>query len=231
MEPAPRNPRSKVEWPISGGQRTKQGSRTAPLTGREIRRVVGSVIPVYRRMHGAASCGLGDSVAEIGVNGASCYIGASNSIPVLLPPLQDNRSFGTCRSAIGEIGPRWTVPALEVALCQSEPSGTNGGRSPESGPVGHSVSVLVHGRPERSPGPGRLTTQVGACDHPGQDAKPAPHRLPLLCGVCWRSPPRRSPAIDRWVLSVGASHPVPSAFESFPGQGVVHDGPGVRRPV
>ena len=105
--------------------------------------------------------------------------------------------------------------------------------SSKDGSVSRSVSVFVlRWRPERSPGPGRLTTQVGTRDHAGQDAKPAPHRLPLLCGVRWRSPPRRSPAaIGRWVLSVGASHPVPSASESFPGQGVVHDGPGVRRPV
>ena len=51
-----------------------------------------------------ASCILGDFVAEIGVTGVVCYIGASNPIPQLLPPLQDSGSFGNCRSAIGQIG-------------------------------------------------------------------------------------------------------------------------------
>ena len=111
-------------------------------------------------------------------------------------------------------------------------SGTWTWGSSKDGSVSRSVSVFVlRGRPGRSRGLGRLTPKMGAGDHPGQDAKPAPHRLLLVGGVCWRSPPRRSPAIGRWVLSVGASHPVPSASESFPSQGVVHDGPGVRRPV
>ena len=98
MEPAPRNPRSKVEWPISGGQRTKQGSRTAPLTGREIRGYVGGVIPVYRRSHGEASCSSGGSVAEIGVSGVSCHIVVSNSIPGFLP-----RSWGSCSYEMGKV--------------------------------------------------------------------------------------------------------------------------------
>ena len=67
------------------------------------------------------------------------------------------------------------------------------GRSPESGSVSRSVSVLaLRCRPGRSPGPGRLTTQVGAGNHPGQDAKPTRHRLSLLGEM------RRRPAIGRW---------------------------------
>ena len=66
--------------------------------------------------------------------------------------------------------------------------------------------------------PGLLTTQVGAGDHPGQDAQTAPHRLPLLCGVRRRSPPRRSPAIGRWILSVIASHPSHPASGRLMGQ-------------
>ena len=70
-----------------------------------------------------ASCGVVGSVAEIGVNGASCYVGASNLIPALVPPLPDSRNFGNCRSAIVETGAKWTAPALEIALCQSAVSG------------------------------------------------------------------------------------------------------------
>ena len=106
------------------------------------------------------------------------------------------------------------------------------GRNPGRVGLGCSVSVLlVRGRPGRSRGPGRLTPKVGASDHAGQDAKPAPHRLLLVGGVCWRSPSRRSPAIGRWVLSVGPSHPVPSASDGLLGREVPYDGPGVRRPV
>ena len=203
------------------------GTPIVPLTGRVIRGGAGGVLPVYRRSHRAASCSSGDSVAELGLSRASCYIGVSNSIPVLLPPLLDNRSFGCGQDAGGQIVRKWTKNAGGVC-------GRDGieGRSLKSGPLGLSVSVLVlRWRPGRSPGPGRLTTQVGAGDHPGDDAQPATQRLPLLCGVRWRSPLPRRPAIGRWILSVGRSHPVPSASESFPGQGVVHDGPGVRRPV
>ena len=197
MEPTPRNPRSKV---VLVGNGSSRGSRTSPLTGREIRGDAGGVIPVYRRSPGAAGCRLGEFVAGYGVNGASCYIVVSNSIPVLVPTLLDSRSFGSCTLSIGA-------------------SGTNGGRSPESGPVSRSVSVLIlRGRPGRSRGPGRLTTQVSAGYHAGQDAKPAPHRLPLLWGVRRRSPLRRSPAIGRWILSVGASHPAHPASGRLMGQ-------------
>ena len=46
------------------------------------------------------------------------------------------------------------------------------GRSPDSGPVTRSVSVLVlRRRPGRRHGPGRLTPKVGAGSHPGKDAQ------------------------------------------------------------
>ena len=141
--------------------------------------------PVYRRSRGAASCTLGDSVAEIGVNGASCYIGASNPIPVLVPLLQDSRSFGNCTLSIGAFG-----------------MGLTFWRRPESGPVGCSVPVL-RWRSGRSHGPRRLTLKVGAGDHPGEDAQAAPQRLPLLGGV------RRRLSVCRWVPSVGPSHSAP----------------------
>ena len=182
-------------------QPSSKRSRTqTPLTGRRIHWAVRSALPVYRRLSRAASCRLDESVAEIGVNEASCYIGASNLIPVFLPPLQGSRSFGNCRIAIGETGVKWTVPALEIALCQSgPPERADVGRSPESGPVSRSVPVLVLCcRPGRSPGPGRLTPKMGAGNHPGQDANPTTHRLTLLCVVRWRSPLRRRPAIGRW---------------------------------
>ena len=59
----------------------------------------------------AASCRWGDSIAEIGVNRAVCYIAASNSIPVLLPLLLDSRSYGSGQNAGGQIGREWTVAA------------------------------------------------------------------------------------------------------------------------
>ena len=191
-----------------GGETGKEGSRTAPtLTGQEIRGSVGGAISVYRRSHGEASCSSGDSGAPSTVMGQS--------------QLRNGES-GTWRFA-GAMGQRWL---------RSGESGTRTWGASKDGSVSRSVPVFVlRWRPGRSLGPGRLTTKVGACDHAGQDAKPTPHRLPLLWGVRRRSPLRRSPAIGRWILSVGASHPVPSAFDGFPGQGVVHDGPGVRRPV
>ena len=54
------------------GNKPDAGSRTAPLTGREIRGSVGGVIPVYRRSHGEASCSSVGSVAEIEVNAPVC---------------------------------------------------------------------------------------------------------------------------------------------------------------
>ena len=79
----------------------------------------GVCYPCTGRMGEVASCRLSDSVAEIEVNEAVCYIAASNLIPGFLPPLLDNRSFGNCILAIRGIGWEWTVPALRIALCQS----------------------------------------------------------------------------------------------------------------
>ena len=83
---------------MSARTRAKQGTHTAPLTGRKIRGSVGGVMPVYRRMHGAASCRMSDSVAEIGVDGALCHIGVSNSIPGFLP-----RSWGSVSYEVGKV--------------------------------------------------------------------------------------------------------------------------------
>ena len=69
---------------------------------------------MYRRLVGAASCGMVDSVAEIGVSGASCYIVVSNSIPVLLPLLLDSRSYGSGQNAGRQIGREWTVAATRL---------------------------------------------------------------------------------------------------------------------
>ena len=122
-----------------------------------------------------AICHAGDCVAEIGVNGAPCHIGASNPIPVLLPRSWRSGTYGVGKVEHGHEG------------------------APEASSVSRSVSILtLCRRPQRSCGPGRLTPQMGAGDHPGQDAQPTPDRLPLLCGVRWRSPLRRRPAIGRW---------------------------------
>ena len=44
----------------------------APSQSRRFVQGFGVHYPVYRRMSEAANCGLGDSVAETGVNGAAC---------------------------------------------------------------------------------------------------------------------------------------------------------------
>ena len=59
---------------------------------------------MYRRLSGPASCRSGDFVADIGMIAAVCHIGASNPIPVLVPPLQGSRSFGNCTLSISGYG-------------------------------------------------------------------------------------------------------------------------------
>ena len=133
---------------------------------------------MYRRSLGAASCGSGDSVAGIGVNRAVCHIGASNPIPVLLPPLLDSRSFGNCRSAIGGIGPKWTAPALRIALCQSGVgTGRTGDEGRNPGPVSRSLPILaLRRRLRRKPRTGApdATGERGRSFGPGCEARAAP---------------------------------------------------------
>ena len=122
-----------------------------------------------RQTRGAASRILAESVAEIGVNEADCYIRVSNSFPGFLP-----------RS--------WSGGGYEVGKAEHGCEG-----APRDGSVSRSICVLaLRRRLRRSPGPERQTPQVSAGDHSGQDAKPAPHRLLLLGGV------RRRPTIVRW---------------------------------
>ncbi len=135
----------------------------------------------------------GSVVADIELSGASCRIGVSDSIPVLLPPLPDRFSYGSGQNAGERVGWEWTLPATEV----------------DKVPVGfadvmalrvkariralssRSVSILgLYGRPRCRQRPGRLTPKVGAGDHPGQDAQPAPHSLLPFGGV------RRSSAVS-----------------------------------
>ena len=94
--------------------RPQSARRQAPLRRREIAGVADGVIPVYRRSHGTASCSSGGSVAEVGVYGVVCYIGVSNSIPVLLPPLQDSASYRSGQNAGRRVGQHWTVAATRV---------------------------------------------------------------------------------------------------------------------
>ena len=158
--------------PVCGrkeGADAVDGLAHRPPPGHEIRGAVGGAPPVYRETRGAASRILAESVAEIGVNEADCYIRVSNSIPGFLP-----------RS--------WSGGGYEVGKAEH---GCDG--APRDGSASRSVCVLaLRCWPGRSCGPGRLTPQVGAGDHSGQDAKPAPHRLLLLGGM------RRRPAIVRW---------------------------------
>ena len=129
---------------------------------------------MYRQTRGAASRILAESIAEIGVNEADCYIRVSNSFPGFLP-----------RS--------WSGGGYEVGKAEQGCEG-----APRDGSVSRSICVLaLRRRLRRSPGPERLTPQVSAGDHSGQDAKPAPHRPSMLVGAGRRSPLRR-PAIVRW---------------------------------
>ena len=117
----------------TGAETGQAGARAqALLMGRGNRGAVRGVLPVYRRMSGAASCRVGDSVAEIELNEAVCHIAASNLIPGFLPRSWGSRSFGNCTLSIGDIGPKWTMPALEIALCQSGRPGRDG-REPKPG--------------------------------------------------------------------------------------------------
>ena len=115
MEPAPRNPCSKGGvadfWWATGQARART---QALLTGREIRGDAGGVIPVYRRLVRTASCGMVNSVAEIGVSGVSCHIVVSNLIPGFLPLLQDSGSYGSGQNAGRRVGQHWTVAATKV---------------------------------------------------------------------------------------------------------------------
>ena len=133
---------------------------------------------MYRRSLGAASCGVVGSVAEIGVNGASCYVGASNLIPALVPPLPDSRSFGNCRSAIVETGAKWTAPALEIALCQSGRPGRDG-REPKPRSRGREPLSLRPRTPPAAPAQPRTGAPDAAGERgrsfgPGCEARAAP---------------------------------------------------------
>ena len=77
------------------------GSRTAPLTRRQIRQDVGGMLPVCRRTRGAASCRSGDSVAESVTNCVVCHIRASNLFQELLPRSWGSRSYkmGNCNKS------------------------------------------------------------------------------------------------------------------------------------
>ncbi len=86
---------SRVAWSDPGafikatapwGDHLRARGCAQPLLRRSaVRRAVGGAPPVYRRSHGTASCRESGFVAEIGVNGTSCHITASNPIPGLVP--------------------------------------------------------------------------------------------------------------------------------------------------
>lgn len=84
-------------------------------------RGAGGVLPVYRRSRAAASCALGDSVTEIRVNRASCYIGAGNPIPVLLPPN---------RTAVASEVDKTLVGAADVMRAGAEARNQSAAQSP-----------------------------------------------------------------------------------------------------
>ncbi len=166
--------------------------RQAPLRRREIAGVADGVIPVYRRSHGTASCSSGGSVAEIGVYGVVCYIGVSNSIPVLLPPLQDSASYGSGQNAGRRIEQHWTVAATRVdkmpvgfayVMVSSLKAGIRAGRPLSLHPLGPRAAWAQPrtGTPDAEGGHGR------SCG-PGCEARAAP-----------------SPAGRRSVLAIPAS--------------------------
>ena len=89
---------------------------------------------MYRRSHGAASCGSGDSVAGIGVNRAVCHIGASN-------PISGAPSTSTGQSQLWKLQKcnrrnRAEVDSASFENCTlsiGRGDGTNGRRRAESG--------------------------------------------------------------------------------------------------
>ena len=123
-------------------------------------------------MRGAASCRAGDSIAEIGVNGAACHIGASNPIPCSFHSYRTASATRVDKVPVGESGGSGQNAG---GVCGRELRAWSEGSTPV--PVSRSVCVLaLRRRLRRSPGPERQT----------------PHRLLLLGGV------RRRPAIGRW---------------------------------
>ena len=86
----------------------------APLTGSAVKRASGSALPVYRRSIGTASCNRDEFVAENGVKRPICHIGASDSIPGLVPRLPDRLSYESGQSAGGRIMGEWTAAATKV---------------------------------------------------------------------------------------------------------------------
>ncbi len=81
---------------------------------------------MYRGSIGTTSCGESDFVAETGVNGTTCHIGASISIPGLVPPLQDSRSYESGQSAGGRFDGEWTVTAGKVDKAPVDAPGPDG---------------------------------------------------------------------------------------------------------
>ena len=99
--------------------RLRHGARArdraeVPITGSAVKRAAGGVIPVYRRSTGTASCMMGVFVAENGVKRPICHIGASDSIPGLVPRLPDRLSYESGQSAGGRIMGEWTAAATKV---------------------------------------------------------------------------------------------------------------------
>ena len=135
--------------------------RQTPLTGREIRGDAGGIIPVYRKTHWAAVCGSGDSVAAIGVSRASCHIGVSNSIPVLLPPLQDSASYGSGQNAGG---PADVMIARVEAATVNSPSLIRGSGGSAEGV--HTAIQRAHEHHAAGDGVGRDAVEVALPELP-----------------------------------------------------------------
>ena len=76
-----------------------RGRVEAPLRRSAIRRDVDGVLPVYRRSIGTASGTQDEFVAEIKADGVACHIGASMSMPGLLPRRLDSRSYESGQNA------------------------------------------------------------------------------------------------------------------------------------
>ena len=152
-----------VCWPSNGSNGLGRRARVqAPFTEHEIRRSGRGVVPVYSKTHGAASGRSVDFVAEIGVNGTACYIGASNSILGLFPPLPDRRSYENGQDVGGLCG-----------RYESQSRCCDAG-SKHSLPV---IALLRH--LGRSPGPGRWPPRLGVGDDVSRNAQTTPDPSPV----------------------------------------------------
>ena len=75
---------------------------------------------MYRGIHAAASCAPVGAVAEIGVNGAVCHIGASNLVPGFLPRTWGSLSYGMGQVEHGGLRGRCSSGSYEMGQMEHD---------------------------------------------------------------------------------------------------------------